>query len=454
MPRNPYVAAWRLQRKNQRRVAGPWGALATNALPLAVAALLVPFVEPVFLGFLIEPEHTWGGGLEAIGVRGAWLIVAVLAVDVYGALIRSPDRPVLDLHPVDGAEVAAFEMIRVGRERWWLPVALWIALSPVASATVLGWVLLGVLFFGAFALGLRGSVWMHLAAIDVAESPRWGPLLDLVRGANPRAQAAFLYAPGAVLFVTGAILWLAAEGIRIGWGGQPLAWLLLAVPPVAAALAWLPVPALARANWFKATGVLADIDARWAALEGRGDDSRRAYFDWVVRWLPKDVARYALKDLRHGWRVRRPWLLGPWLAGAVAAFAGWSAGPWAPGNAAAFVVAATWAFATIGAVLDRDDPEFLRATLPPEPVPRRVARGVVLALWVHTVVWLPFFAVWLRHGFGASLTVVALAAASLVVAVPIAMAAGASRAWGPWLYGPLAVLAGAATVAWSFGGSP
>src|SRR6187549_879256 len=128
MGRNPYVAAWRLQRRNQRRVAGPWASLATNLLPLAVAALLVPFVEPVFLGFLFEPRHTWGSGLEAIGVRGAWLVVSVLAVYVYGALIRSPDRPVLDLHPVDGAQVATFEMARVGRERWWLPVALWIAL--------------------------------------------------------------------------------------------------------------------------------------------------------------------------------------------------------------------------------------------------------------------------------------------------------------------------------------
>ena len=66
--------------------------------------------------------------------------------------------------------------------------------------------------------------------------------------------------------------------------------------------------------------------------------------------------------------------------------------------------------------------------------------------------WLPFFALWLRHGFGSAVALVALGAASLVVAVPIAMAAGSSRAWGAWLYGPLAVLAAAATVAWSFGG--
>ena len=76
--------------------------------------------------------------------------------------------------------------------------------------------------------------------------------------------------------------------------------------------------------------------------------------------------------------------------------------------------------------------------------------GLVLLLWTHAVVWLPFLALWLRHGFAQAITLIGVGVASLLVAVPLAALAGASRAWGPWLYGPVAVIAATATAAWVF----
>ncbi len=447
MSRNPYLSSYRLQQRHRARVVGWWVVWAQALLPIGVAALLVPFVEPVFLGFLLLPPAQWGPGLEGLAQRAGLLLVAVLALEVYTALIRSPDRAILDLHPVDAGQVATFEVVRVARERAWLPVGIGVAFSPIALASPSAWGLLMVAVAGAYALGLTASAMMHLLAVQVSESERWAPLLDLLRGRNPRAQAAFLYAPGMVLAAAGSLTLLAARGVGAGWHGRPAALLLLALPFVAALAAWVPVAGLARQGWFRASTVLADIDARWAALEGRSEESHRVYLDWVVRWLPAATARYALKDLRHGWRGRRAWVTGPWLVGLVGLFAGWSVDPGAPAAATLVVVAGAWGFAAVGAVLDRDDPPFLSRWLPAEPGPRLAARLLALALWGQGTLWLPFFAVWLRHGLGAALGLLGFGAASLLLAVPVAAICGRSRAWGPWLYVPAAVLLGAATAA-------
>jgi len=452
MARNPYLAAYRLRRRHRLQTVGGWVGLAQAAVPLLVALLLVPFVEPVFLGFLYLPASDWGGGFEAVGDRAGLLLVAVTALDVFSALIRSPDRAVLDLHPVDPGAVVVFEVVRVIRERAWLPIGLLLVLLPVARVAPGAWLLLAGLVFGCWALGLAASTLTHLAAVEVAESETFAPLLDLVRGHNPRSQAAFIYAPGAVLAAAAGAVLAAGWGLRTGWQGQPAAYALLVVPYLAAAVSWWPVRRLAGRAWFRASAVLADIDARYAALEGRGEEARRVYLDWVVRFLPVDLGRYVLKDLRHGWRGRRAWITGPWLGGLVGLAASWSAAHSAPAAAAGIAVACVWLFAAIGAVLDRDDPPFLVHWMPAPPRARAAARWIVLAAWGQGAVWLPFLGVWLRHGIGPALGLFGTVCLSVAVAVPVAWACGRSRAWGPWLYGPVAALAVAATAAWTVGG--
>ncbi|MBW2256579.1 MAG: hypothetical protein JRI25_18550, partial [Deltaproteobacteria bacterium] len=266
MPRNPYIQVHARRRRNRLRVTGRATSLGRWLVPALAAVVLVPLVRPVFLSFLDLDREAWGAGLEGVAVRVGVVLIGVLALDVYTALIRSPDRPILDLHPVDPGQVVVFEAVRVAEERAWLLPVLGLLLGPIGWEGSFGaWLAVMGVAVGSFALGLTGSVAMHLLAVEVAESPRFGPLLDMGRGYNQRAQAAFIYAPGAVLAAAGGLVMLASWGVGQAWSGQPAGLLLLAVPFAGAALAWVPVARLASRNWFRATAVLADIDARYAA---------------------------------------------------------------------------------------------------------------------------------------------------------------------------------------------
>jgi hypothetical protein len=448
VPHNPYLQVHSRRRRNRLRATGRVASLGRWLVPALAVVVLVPLVRPVFLSFLDLDRESWGAGLEGIAVRVGAVLIGVLALDVYTALIRSPDRPILDLHPVDPAQVVVFEVVRVAEERVWLLAVLALLLGPIGWEGSFGaWLAVMAVALGSFALGLTASAAMHLVAVEVAESPWWGPLLDMGRGVNQRAQAAFIYAPGVVLAGAGGLVILASWGVRQAWAGQPAALLLLTVPFAGAILVWIPVARLANRNWFRATAVLADIDARYAAL-GQREEERRVYLDWLVRFLPPLVGRYALKDLRHGWRSRRIWLTGPWIAGVAAALAGWSGAETAPGAALFLVTAAVWFFATVGVLMDRDDPAFLLEWLPPEPGPRWAARLLVLVLWAQGCLWFPGLAVLLRHGPAPAAWVVGVGLVSVVIAVPAAVLCSRSRSWGVWLYGPVAAVMVAASAAW------
>ena len=87
------------------------------------------------------------------------------------------------------------------------------------------------------------------------------PILDLIRGTNPPQQAAFIYAPGVVLALLGGGIFtvtLGIEAARMGeiWGG-----VLLLTPAVVGGLLLAVIPQSANAGWYRATVVVADIDA-------------------------------------------------------------------------------------------------------------------------------------------------------------------------------------------------
>ncbi|HHO50317.1 MAG TPA: hypothetical protein ENK18_05450 [Deltaproteobacteria bacterium] len=308
------------------------------------------------------------------------------------------------------------------------------------------WALAVIALLGAFAVGLTGSAVVHLLAVAVAEDPRWSGLLDLTRGSNPRAQAAFIYAPGVVLIGSGLLAQRAAHGVGAAAAGDVVGWLELGLPFGVAALCLLPLPRLARSQWFRGAAVVADIDARYAALLDP-EEASRVYLDWIVRFLPASLARHALNDLRHGWRMRRTLITGAWLVAILAFAAGWTETAAGPGRAAVLVVLGTFAVAANGVLLARDEPPFLRMWLPPPGIPGALARAVVLALWGAPIGLGGALAVWISRGPGDALWVLAAGGLALALSVPAAVGCGRLAERGMLVYGPLATVVAVALAA-------
>jgi hypothetical protein len=303
------------------------------------------------------------------------------------------------------------------------------------------WALSMVQVAGSWCLGLTVSAAVHLLAIEVSESDAWAPVLDLVRGNNPRPQAAFLYAPGVALLVAGLVLARSAEAVA---GGASLLWLF--VPFAAAGGALVPLPRLARKAWFRGSAVLAEIDARYAALLDP-EEGRRVYLDWTVRWLPEALRRYALHDLRHGWRARRTLLSGAWLVGLAGLVAAWTVDPAGPSRALVVSGLGVWACAAVAVLLARDEPPFLAWWLGGAPRRRLAARAWVTWMWVQPCLWPAVLAVGFRHGWGDAARVLGIGELCALGAVALALGVGRLARGGLALYGPLAAALGALFVA-------
>lgn len=452
MAHDPILTSWRQRRNNAFAAAGWAGTFRRYAAPPLAAILLLPLIEPVFFKFLLQDRSLWGEGLTAVSLRAGLLLIAVLSLEAYTALIRGKDRAVLSLLPVDPASATRLAGVRTLVETSYLPLMLCLLHLPLAiRGAPAAFALACVVVLGAWPLGVAAACAMHLLAVDVAQSPRAAPLLDMVRGNNPRAQAAFLYAPGAVLLVAGAAVVLASAGAGQVYAGDWTAAWTLAVPPALALLAWGPVPALARRSWFAASTVLADIDARYARLVDP-EEARRVYLEGLVRFLPARMAVYALADLRAGWRAHRSWITSALGLGVAIGLLAWTADPMAPRNAGAALGPAILLTSTVGARLVKDEPDFLRVWLPDPGLAGHAARAWALLAWAQAVVLPAMFALAIRHGAAAGVTfwlrglIAATGAAALVI-----VARGA-RGRAMWFYVPAAVLCAAAWAAWFMGG--
>lgn len=451
---NPYWWAYGLRQAHRREHEGAARGALRAVIPLAVAAVLVPVVRPVFLGFLDDGPDALAAGLQGIVLRLGLLIVAVTALDVYAALIRSDERAILDLHPVDPEPVSRYLMGRTERERWWVPVASAILLLPVAiEASVVGYIFSVTALASVAVMSFRASALMHLGAVNLAESEWAAPFLDLLRGSNPRAQAAFIYAPGAVLAATAGAVWLASVGVHVSQSNPALGLVLVAVPVVVGALAQRYLGRVSQRAWFRASPVLADIDARYSALE-QEDDGLRVYLEFTLRWLPQRLALYVEKDLRHGWRLRRTGVTLAWAVGILSALAGWSGAESAPVTSMVVGVLGVFALALNGLLMESDQPAFLREWLAVDTTAATVARGIAVFGWLQAAVWLPFPVVWLCHGFLPAATSTGLVlACSATAAVLVAVLSRRPR-WGLWVYLPVvAGIAGVVVTATRLGGA-
>jgi hypothetical protein len=443
---DPYLSAWWRQRKNRARSLSLLAWLRDLLVPIGVAALLVPFVRPTFLAFLDRAEETWPELVFGLVMRASLVVVGWLSLDVYTALVRGPTREVLAILPVDPARVARAELVRVATERWWLVPALAVVLSPLGLAAPGLWAGAVLALAGTFAVSLTTSATGHLLAIWIAESPLFAPLLDALRGNNPRPQAAFLYAPGGVLVALAGVLYAAASAVPGAARGEVLAWAQLLVPWIVAVLAWLPVPRLARATWFRGSIVLSEIDARYASLTDP-EEAVRVYLDWVPRWLPRSWQPHALNDLRHGWRSRRTLVMLAWLLALLAVGVGWSQAPEAPWRSTVVAVAAVFLVASNGVMMSADEPPFLRAWLPSGGLEAQGARTVVLALWAAPPLAGAVLAALIRHGGGAALQVLGVGLVALLGALILAGTSSRLRERGMAVYAPVAAVMGAAWLA-------
>jgi hypothetical protein len=400
---NPHIRYYWYQLRHRAQRGG----LRVLALRLVVIALsllfIVPLFRPLFLGFLDQGDQGISIGLTNILMRVGIVLVSVLSIDMYGVVIRGVDRQVLGIQPVDPSEVVGYALLKVSLHRLLLVPVVLVLLSPIGW--VHGWLLMGlisVVVCGFYWMSLALSAGMLLLAVSASQSQRMAPLLDLVRGSNPRAQAAFLYAPGTVLLVAGGVLYISCVGVtRYYVDAQLDGLLMMLLPWVVGVLALVPLPRLANQSWYAATLVIADIDARYALLVDASED-RRVYLDWAVRLLPPSVAVHALRDLRAGWRAHRPWIMAGWLVGVGGGMMAWRTDPVGLQNAVVMGSVAIWFILGVSVAIERRVPLFLQVWLPNRSTSAQVARFLACVGWGQGVVWLAVAAGAIRQGLSAA----------------------------------------------------
>lgn len=431
---NPY-------REVHRRLRQRQGARGFGLLPIAAAAAATPLATPVLLGFL-DTAGLVPAGVEAITVRLGALIAAAMALHTYSDLIRGPDRPVLDPHPVLARPLLTAVALRTARQRAYLPVMGAVLLSPMITAGPNGpmvWAGACAVLLGAWLCALGVGFAVHLGAVWSALSPQVSVFLELLRGANPRMQAALIYSPGAALAIVGIAVYLASAGLS----GAMQGWLpglgLLAVPPAIGVVGLVAASRLAERYYVRTTTILSEIDAEWAGQD-EAEEAGRVYLDWLAEGRPE-----LLRALRQGWRTRRLWALGAWGVGAVTAFAGWSDDPAAAGQVMLFAGGGALLIAALPTQLAAGDPPWLDAALNVNPRRVLAARAAAALLYAQGVVIPPVLALLVRQGAAqAAQSAAVLEAAALAGALLAAAVAARLRARGVWVYGPAAMLIWAA----------
>ena len=434
---NPYLSAWRVRRKNRRDVHGGVELL-FGAVPIAAVVIASPFISPIFVGELSE-----GRGLAAItsySMRIGWLLCAVMSLHTYTAIFRDRERSVLEALPVEPATLLRYLLVRTAWERIGLMLGGVLFLWPVALSAPLVWAVCGVVIIGGWFSGLVLGLVVHLAAIHAAESERLASLFELIRGANPRLHAALLYSPGVVLALGGLAVWASAMGALTLLGGEGLPAAAIAAPFVLA-IAMLPAIApLAKATYYRATFVLAEIDGWYARLESEEERSF-VYLQWVTPMLPPADRPIFLKELRAGWRAHRAWVNSAWLAGGLAAIAAWSKADAAMPLSFAIAGAAAIAVGAIATRLAPAETRYLDELYPAPAVSLWRARTAALVLWLQGVVIPPAIATLLHRGVADTISLV-LALEVLVIVYAVAGAhASRSGARGLVTYVPVTVAA-------------
>lgn len=437
---NPY----RLADRRQARARARESPRATRLVPLAslaAAGVAVGLMGRTLYGFLDGGDAARVLGATALLLRVGFVLAAGLALSTYSALVRGPDRGVVDHHPLRAAAWYRARVLALVRDRalWLLVGAVFLVpLGTLAPAAI--FVLAGI---GFAALGVGVAV--NLAAPTVGLDPRWAGVLDAVRGVNPRPQAALIYAPGVALVVSGAVVVAAAsgfEGLVTGKGGG-----LGVALPWGVGLAGLALGLRHAAGAVRFPAVLGEIDAAWSSVDTAAEDPRAVYLDWIVRWAPAAWRRDLLRELRHLGRAHRAWIAGSWLGGVLVALSAWTPGADGLERLRAAALVGVAALAGVGVRLGATDVPGLAARLGVGDAAVVRARSVAVWACAQPVVLVGGAAALIRHGAGALpwLLLGELAASGLVVLA--AWVGHRAPGRGGWWYLPAALVVVGAGVA-------
>ena len=402
-----------------------------------------PLLQDVFLHFLSNPDQIDTGSM-GFAMRLGWFCCGVMALRSYTALVRGPERAVLDPHPGNPHQLLRYLTVRCASENLILLCCSVAMLWPLAWAGHLEQALVAALVVATgWLLGLLIGFPVHLAAVWAAESRALANVLEALRGANPRLQAALIYAPGVVLALGGLGVWMASQAGLLMLTGEQSGALLLMGPALLAAGAWWGAGPLARGFHYKTTMVLAEIDAHYSRLED-AEEGKIVYLEWTVRLTPESLRPHYLKDLRHGWRGLRTGVLGAWAAGVVVALSAVSDDAQAFERSLALGGGALVVVASLGLWLGIRDPIWLDTSLPTLPRRSYWARTLAVFFWLQGVLFLGVLSLGWRHGSSeAWVFFSALEVLALLLALGAARASRwRERGWSAYLPGALLLWAG------------
>ena len=325
---------------------------------------------------------------EAITLRLGLLMIVIMSLQTYSDIIRGADRAVLDPHPMDIKQyfnATSWRLLRTS-SCWPMCISL-CGLSLLFTAPSFYAVCLIVLW-GAWLGSVGVGYAVALASVFVARDPRFYGLLDALRGQNPRAQAAFIYAPGMCLAFMAVLVALASAGARAALSGSALGWLMV-LPLIAGPFGFFAAQRFARSEYVRATMVLAEIDALWSIVNHNDEAERiEVYLEstcktvfrssFLTPLLGDQVEMLTLLSLKQGWRRYRTMIIGLWILGAVAAWNGLlgdvnTARMWL---GALCVVAGFFPF-----MMAAHDPSSLLRMLAVKPNQMMVARGLVIVMY-------------------------------------------------------------------------
>lgn len=389
---NPYVIADKRQAAARWRGAA-WGERLAPLWPMVGAAAALPLLRGSVYAFLDRPNAIVYG-VSGLVLRLALLLAAALCLSSFGTLIRGPDRGVIDLHPL---KADLWLKARLRSMAWgylpWLGAAL-VLLFPLQGTGALG--AAAAVVVGAWGAGLGLGLGVNLSAAVAGESGAWASTLDAIRGVNPRAQAALIYAPGMALGLAGLSVIGAVYGLEGFLLGDTSAVFALVLPWLAAGvglgLAWQ-----GRQQFSRIPRVLGEVDAAWAAQEDPAE-AREVYLGWLVPRMPVVLRLALLKDLRQGWRSFRSTLTGSWFLSLLCAAAGWTTDPVGQDRAGFIVGVGCGLLGILGLRMSAADPPWLAQALP-LPWGRRLgARSIALWAWCQPLIVAAVLMLGIRQG--------------------------------------------------------
>ena len=402
---------------------------------MLAAVVAIPLVQDIWFSFLPSdgrtPVEAYADPLSSVVGRLANLIAAAVILASYTALVRGPDRAVLDVHPVRPRLLVAAIARSTAMAQFYLLALSAVLLFPVAvsgspEAYFGSLALVASAWLGALGVGFM----VHLGGVWAAFSPAFASVLDALRGDNPRMQAALIYAPGVALLLVGSSVEFASMGLSAwlkGWQWG-LAWLL--IPSALGLAAWACVGALAVRFYVRASLLLAEIDGAWARVE-EAENASEVYLERWANGKPE-----FLRALRSGWRAHRLYATGGWILGLVVALVGWND----PAKAAFWGAGAIAWVAGVSSRMAASDPVWLDDALGVRQGAVMGARTAVSIAYAMGVVVPVSALLILRHGGAELVAAFGLVALAVLVSACGAWVANGWRKQAQWVYSAMALV--------------